>query len=761
MSNKHSPYENTNSQTTDPTIFVQIASYRDPECQHTVHDLFDKAAKPGRIKVGICWQFDPLEDKDCFRVKTRENQVVTASYHWREGQGVCWARHQVQKLWQGEPYTLMIDSHMRFTHGWDEALLVELERCPADNPLLTGSPASYKPPNQLSSNLLPTVRRAQLFNAAGEIRFRGSLLQSKADHPLNGAFIAAGFIFASSRIITEVPYDPYLYFNHEEISLALRFFTHGWDVFHPTRQFLYHYYRDPNIPSDRPLHNTDLNIRAINKRSLTRYRHLTGQTVTQDSEVLLELERYDLGRTRTQEDFEDYSGLNFKTRTASEKALRCGFIKGLNRYVRRIYVPELDDTKPNQHETKAEKTVATTSLPNHKSKSTKLGLDNVDSSNILRSGLEPGSFLPLFTLPDQDGKLRQIHFYGGLPTYLFFLPFDDKKLMNFFRALELQERTIRKQVAYRLYLLPAEPEVLQRWRNKHGITLSLWADSENTVAGLCRVESGASIAFLTNENLQVLHAAPMNNPGQQLPEMVKQAGRLLERPAPQVARRQAPILIVENVLSSELIGEILEYWNNGRKYEGKVGAVGNVTLRKDSKIRTDCFIHDRVLLEKLDQHFIQTLFPEIEKVYGTFVTHREDYKIGCYTADEGGFFKMHRDNHDRPLSYRRQAIVLILNDDFEGGHLLFPEYGGDYYSPLTGSAVVFPCSLMHQVAKVTAGNRYVLVSFLYDEKAAKLRMRLKVEQGTEATPNEWRVIPVRDDPHAYWSRSNNIARDEN
>ena len=27
---------------TAPTIFVQIASYRDVECQHTVKDLFEK-----------------------------------------------------------------------------------------------------------------------------------------------------------------------------------------------------------------------------------------------------------------------------------------------------------------------------------------------------------------------------------------------------------------------------------------------------------------------------------------------------------------------------------------------------------------------------------------------------------------------------------------------------------------------------------------------------------------------------------------------
>ena len=40
------------------TIFVQIASYRDPECQWTVKDLFDKADHPERVYVGIFWQIN-------------------------------------------------------------------------------------------------------------------------------------------------------------------------------------------------------------------------------------------------------------------------------------------------------------------------------------------------------------------------------------------------------------------------------------------------------------------------------------------------------------------------------------------------------------------------------------------------------------------------------------------------------------------------------------------------------------------------------
>ena len=44
------------------TIFVQIASYRDPELLHTIKDALDKASNPNRLVFGICWQHS-IEDK--------------------------------------------------------------------------------------------------------------------------------------------------------------------------------------------------------------------------------------------------------------------------------------------------------------------------------------------------------------------------------------------------------------------------------------------------------------------------------------------------------------------------------------------------------------------------------------------------------------------------------------------------------------------------------------------------------------------------
>lgn len=326
-------------------IFVQIASYRDTECQWTVKDLFEKATHPDRIFVGICWQYDPEEDAKCFEIVTRPDQVRISPFHWKDGKGVCWARHETQLLWEGEEYALFLDSHMRFEEGWDEKLIAELAECPSPKPVLTNHPGSYTPPDQLDRGSKPTVLRAHPYTEEGDLRFRGDFLDRFPEHPLRGAFIAAGFMFARSNIIEQVPYDPYLYFNQEELSLAARFYTHGFDVYSPKDVLIYHYYHssDPARRARR-LHWEDVTDWVVmQERARKRLDHLLGVTLSTDPLVTREMDKYGLGSERTLEEFEAFCGIDLRHRIVHEKALRCGFIENLAQYKDvPIFIPEID-----------------------------------------------------------------------------------------------------------------------------------------------------------------------------------------------------------------------------------------------------------------------------------------------------------------------------------------------------------------------------------------------------------------------------------
>ncbi len=298
----------------EPRIFVNIASYRDTECQWTVKDLFDKAAEPDRVFVGICWQFVPGEDDDCFLEQTRPDQCRVAEFHAKDSRGVCWARRHSQKLWQGEEYTLQIDSHMRFVPEWDKVVLEMLDECASEKAILSTYPIPYEPPDKLSDDAIVTIK-PKFFDKHRVLAFRSVAVAPKDSppDPQPSAFCAAGLLFGPSAIIEDAPYDPHIYFQGEEITLAVRLWTRGWDIFSPSKVIAYHDYTNR---ADRVRHWKDeVDWATLNNLSVARVRHLLGVEQSADPEVFKDLDQFGLGTDRTLADYEAFSGVNFADQT--------------------------------------------------------------------------------------------------------------------------------------------------------------------------------------------------------------------------------------------------------------------------------------------------------------------------------------------------------------------------------------------------------------------------------------------------------------
>ena len=47
-----------------PTIFIQIAAYRDPDLPATLHNLLAMATDPARLHIGICLQLAENDPAD-------------------------------------------------------------------------------------------------------------------------------------------------------------------------------------------------------------------------------------------------------------------------------------------------------------------------------------------------------------------------------------------------------------------------------------------------------------------------------------------------------------------------------------------------------------------------------------------------------------------------------------------------------------------------------------------------------------------------
>lgn len=299
-----------------PRIFVSIASYRDVECQATVKDIFEKAMIPDRVVLGLCLQVVPGEDDDCFLYQTRPKQCRIVRFHARDSRGVCWARHQTQTLWDGEDYYLQIDSHMRFVAGWDEKLLEMLNSCPGDKPILTTYPTGYTPPNLADEHFF-TVMHPAAFDAQGVLSFGSKLIpiDEAPPRPVPNPFLAAGLLFAPAAAIAEVPYDPNLYFLGEEITLAVRLFTHGWNSFTPVRPLIHHNYSHRS----RRHWNDNPGWKDLNARSMRRIRHLLGMEACADASIVADLDLYGLGTVRSLAAYERFAGVNFRGRTVEQR----------------------------------------------------------------------------------------------------------------------------------------------------------------------------------------------------------------------------------------------------------------------------------------------------------------------------------------------------------------------------------------------------------------------------------------------------------
>ena len=123
----------------------------------------------------------------------------------------------------------------------------------------------------------------------------------------------------------------------------------------------------------------------------------------------------------------------------------------------------------------------------------------------------------------------------------------------------------------------------------------------------------------------------------------------------------------------------------------------------------------------------------IERAWGWRATEIERDIITCYDSAEQGFFSAHRDDATAGTAHRRFAVTVNLNTEaYEGGALRFPEFGSRLYKPPTGGAVVFGCSLLHEATPVTAGVRYAVTPFLYDEAGSRLRTANSAQVGEAA-----------------------------
>ena len=218
-------------------LFVSIACFSDPDLLATIYDALLKASHPERIIFGICLQVNDNDRQ--YDVLDQYDLVIVDRMPVCDAKGPIYARARCEALLADEEYFLQIDCHTRFFPAWDDVLIQELDKAEMLNPsaVLTHYPVNIK--NMNRPECLDRIGHINRYRYVGEdaIKSHGSLV-SLPEKPLPSLGISAAMLFMRSSLRKAFPYDPELHFGlhaAEQVLYAIRLWTHGVDLFCPTR----------------------------------------------------------------------------------------------------------------------------------------------------------------------------------------------------------------------------------------------------------------------------------------------------------------------------------------------------------------------------------------------------------------------------------------------------------------------------------------------------------------------------------------------
>jgi hypothetical protein len=308
------------------TLFVSIASYCDPLLHFTLAQAVATASDPASLHFGVVDQSPGSAPRPQPQglAPARLGYVRIAPV---DARGPCWARALAMAFYDGEDWFFQIDSHMDFDPGWDARLIAQASA------LLPGRKgvvlSAYPNPFVLQGQQV--VRKVCTNGVLAHVVKPG--VQFEPDHPvlafeahpvaspapLPGFHLGAGCLFAPGSLVDEFPYDPNFYFHGEEQALALRLFTHGWDIFHMPQLPVYHLYNttDSGAPR-RPLH-WDAEHDALRSETWwsleQRSRKRLAALVRNEVRGV-----FGLGRERTVADYGRFSGIDYLRRKLAPQA---------------------------------------------------------------------------------------------------------------------------------------------------------------------------------------------------------------------------------------------------------------------------------------------------------------------------------------------------------------------------------------------------------------------------------------------------------
>ena len=284
-------------------IFVSIACFADPDIINTINDCLDKAKHPENIVFGICSQMD-LNDTSLEIYKDLNNFKII-KIDWREAKGPTYARYLITKLVSDETYFLQIDAHTRFFNNWDDIVINCLNECNDTKAILTAFPIPIEKMDSYENYPLNVSTKKFKFLSLDSIKLDAMCCNQKQF--LKTYYLSAAFLFGPTEFLKDVPYDPYLIYSYQSIEqqfYAVRLFTHGWNLYKPSKHVLATYYKQTVDRKDTKGKKIPVPCNPQKEKlSWKRVSYYYGLCDLNDVEKKEDINKYGLGNKRSLDDF--------------------------------------------------------------------------------------------------------------------------------------------------------------------------------------------------------------------------------------------------------------------------------------------------------------------------------------------------------------------------------------------------------------------------------------------------------------------------
>jgi hypothetical protein len=196
-------------------------------------------------------------------------------------------------------------------------MIKDLQEKGHPKPLLTGYVSSFDPDNDPQARVQDPWRMVfDRFIPEGAVFFLPETIPGWQDltEPVTSRFYSAHYCFTLGQFSKEVQHDPDYYFHGEEISIAARAYTWGYDLFHPHKTLIWHEYTRKGRTKQW---DDDKKWVERNNFCHKKNRSLFGM----DGEEPMDFGIYGFGTERTLRDYEKYSGLLFSRRAIQQETI--------------------------------------------------------------------------------------------------------------------------------------------------------------------------------------------------------------------------------------------------------------------------------------------------------------------------------------------------------------------------------------------------------------------------------------------------------